>query len=426
MSLSLFGIILGLVLLMFLAYKGYSIIWVAPVCAVVVAVLSGYAILDAYIGDYMKGMADYVLQWFPAFFLGAVYGKVMDLTGSARSLGNALVKLIGPRFAVAAVVIPCLLMTYGGISLFVVVFVIYPMGYSIYRAADLPGTPQIQNLIPTDYYGTTTMAAPLLSLVACAVMLLPAYIYLEWRVRQSRRKGLHFVPDPKHKEVDHDSKALPSWHWVTGIVPLVVVVLMLNLFPWLLNRFAGIELASNYAIVIALVGGILVACLLNLNQAKTLLPAINEGANGSMGAIMNTACAVGFGSVVKVVPGFASLTSIALNMPGSILFSEAVAVNLLAGATGSASGGMSIALSALGPKYAEMAAGNTGVLEALHRIASISSGGLDTLPHNGAVLTLLAVSNCTHKESYIDICITTCIIPLVSSLGLALIWGLFL
>ena len=402
MSLSLFGIILGLVLLMFLAYKGYSIIWVAPVCAVVVAVLSGYAILDAYIGDYMKGMADYVLQWFPAFFLGAVYGKVMDLTGSARSLGNALVKLIGPRFAVAAVVIPCLLMTYGGISLFVVVFVIYPMGYSIYRAADLPrtllpgaiatgafgitmtavpGTPQIQNLIPTDYYGTTTMAAPLLSLVACAVMLLPAYIYLEWRVRQSRRKGLHFVPDPKHKEVDHDSKALPSWHWVTGIVPLVVVVLMLNLFPWLLNRFAGIELASNYAIVIALVCGILVACLLNLNQAKTLLPAINEGANGSMGAIMNTACA---------------------------------------------SGGMSIALSALGPKYAEMAAGNTGVLEALHRIASISSGGLDTLPHNGAVLTLLAVSNCTHKESYIDICITTCIIPLVSSLGLALIWGLFL
>ena len=351
MSLSLFGIILGLVLLMFLAYKGYSIIWVAPVCAVVVAVLSGYAILDAYIGDYMKGMADYVLQWFPAFFLGAVYGKVMDLTGSARSLGNALVKLIGPRFAVAAVVIPCLLMTYGGISLFVVVFVIYPMGYSIYRAADLPrtllpgaiatgafgitmtavpGTPQIQNLIPTDYYGTTTMAAPLLSLVACAVMLLPAYIYLEWRVRQSRRKGLHFVPDPKHKEVDHDSKALPSWHWVTGIVPLVVVVLMLNLFPWLLNRFAGIELASNYAIVIALVCGILVACLLNLNQAKTLLPAINEGANGSMGAIMNTACAVGFGSVVKVVPGFASLTSIALNMPGSILFSEAVAVNLLA------------------------------------------------------------------------------------------------
>ena len=157
-------------------------------------------------------MDDYVFQWIPAFFLWAVYGKVMDLTGSARSLADALVKLIGSRFAVAAVVIPCLLMTYGGISLFVVVFVIYPMGYSIYRAADLPrtllpgaiatgafgitmtsvpGTPQIQNMIPTDYYLTDAMAAPLLSIVACVVMLVPAYLYLEWRVRQARRKGLH-------------------------------------------------------------------------------------------------------------------------------------------------------------------------------------------------------------------------------------------
>lgn len=186
------------------------------------------------------------------------------------------------------------------------------------------------------------------------------------------------------------------------------------------------ELASNYAIVIALVCGILVACLLNLNQAKTLLPAINEGANGSMGAIMNTACAVGFGSVVKVVPGFASLTSIALNMPGSILFSEAVAVNLLAGATGSASGGMSIALSALGPKYAEMAAGNTGVLEALHRIASISSGGLDTLPHNGAVLTCWpcpTVPTRSPTSTSVSRPVSFRWYPL---LGLALIWGLFL
>ena len=432
---------------MVLAHRGYSIIWVAPVCAIVVAVLSGYAILDAYIGDYMRGMADYVFQWFPAFFLGAVYGKVMDMTGSARSLGNALVKLIGSRFAVAAVVIPCLAMTYGGISLFVVVFVIYPMGYSIYRAADLPrtllpgaiatgafgitmtaipGTPQIQNIIPTEYYGTTAAAAPLLSIVACIVMFVPAYAYLEWRAHSARKKGLHFVPDPKHKEVDHDEKNLPSWHWVTGLIPLIVVVLMLNLFPWLMKEYAGIEFSSSQSMVIALVCGILAACLLNLNQVKTLLPAINEGANGSMGAIMNTACAVGFGSVVKVVPGFAVLTNLALNMPGSILFSEAIAVNLLAGATGSASGGMSIALEALGPQFADMAAGNTQMLEALHRIASISSGGLDTLPHNGAVLTLLAVSNCTHKESYIDICVTTCIIPLVASLLLALVWGVFL
>lgn len=444
---SLLGIVIGLVLLMFLAFKGCNIIWLAPICAMVVAIMGGYSLLDAYLGDYMTGMANYVLSWFPAFFLGAVYGKVMDMTGSARSLADWLVKLIGSKFAVAAVVIPCLLMTYGGISLFVVVFVIYPMGYAIYRAADLPrtllpgaiafgafgitmtaipGTPQIQNLIPTNYYGTTPMAGLPMSIAAIIIVGIPGYVYLEWRVRQARSKGHHFTPDPKHKEVDHSEKGLPSWHWLAGLIPLIVVVLMLNLFPKLLVNAGGPELTSTQAIVIALICGIVVCLVMNASQYKIFLTSINEGAIGSMSAIMNTACAVGFGSVVKVVPGFTLLTNAALNMPGSILFSEAVAVNLLAGATGSASGGMSIALEALAPKYMEMAQQIGLSPEYLHRVASLSSGGLDTLPHNGAVLTLLAVSNCTHKESYLDICVTTCIIPVVGSLVLALVWGLFI
>ncbi|MBQ9967457.1 MAG: GntP family permease [Oscillospiraceae bacterium] len=441
---SLFGIFLGLVLLIVLAYKGHSIIWVAPVCAVLVAALGGLDLLDAYMGDYMKGVADYIISWFPAFFLGAVYGKIMDLTGSARSLANKLVGLIGSKFAVLAVVLPCLLMTYGGISLFVVVFVIYPMGYAIYREADLPrtllpgaiafgafgitmtaipGTPQIQNIIPTNYYGTTAAAAPIMGIVAALAIGVPGYLYLEWRVRQARKKGLHFVEDEKHQvgaETEH-----PKWHWLCGLVPLVVVVLMLNVLPNVLRNAGLADWNANQSIVVALLGGIVAVCLMNVGQAKALLPAVDQGANGSMTAIMNTACAVGFGSVVKVVPGFTLLKNAMLNMPGSILFSEAVAVNVLAGATGSASGGMSIALEALAPQYLEKAM-QIGLDPAcLHRIASLASGGLDTLPHNGAVLTLLAVSNCKHKESYLDICVTSCIIPVVISLLLSLVWGIF-
>ena len=441
---SLFGIFLGLVLLIVLAYKGHSIIWVAPVCAVLVAALGGLDLLDAYMGDYMKGVADYIISWFPAFFLGAVYGKIMDLTGSARSLANKLVGLIGSKFAVLAVVLPCLLMTYGGISLFVVVFVIYPMGYAIYRDADLPrtllpgaiafgafgitmtaipGTPQIQNIIPTNYYGTTAAAAPIMGIVAALAIGVPGYLYLEWRVRQARKKGLHFVEDEKHQvgaETEH-----PKWHWLCGLVPLVVVVLMLNVLPNVLRNAGLADWNANQSIVVALLGGIVAVCLMNVGQAKALLPAVDQGANGSMTAIMNTACAVGFGSVVKVVPGFTLLKNAMLNMPGSILFSEAVAVNVLAGATGSASGGMSIALEALAPQYLEKAM-QIGLDPAcLHRIASLASGGLDTLPHNGAVLTLLAVSNCKHKESYLDICVTSCIIPVVISLLLSLVWGIF-
>lgn len=444
---SLIGIVLGLAALIWLAYKGHSIIWIAPVCAILVAIFGGLNLLSAYLGDYMKGVADYVLSWFPVFFLGAVYGKIMDVTGAARSLANKLVKLIGSRFALLSVVLPCLLMTYGGISLFVVVFVIYPMGYAIYREADLPrtllpgaiafgafgitmtaipGTPQIQNIIPTTYYGTTAAAAPLMGIIGAALIAVPGYIYLDWRIRSTRKKGLHFVEDLKYQQSDFDEAAQPRWHWISGLLPLIVVVLVLNVLPGILKNAGIMELTATEAIVVALLSGIAVVCLMNLHQLKVLPRAVNEGANGSLSAIMNTACAVGFGSVVKMVPGFALLKSAMMNLPGSILFSEAVAVNVLAGATGSASGGLSIALEALGPQYLEKAAAMGLSPEYLHRIASLASGGLDTLPHNGAVLTLLAVSNCTHKESYWDVCVTSCIIPVVVSLLMSLVWGFFI
>jgi len=443
---SLVGIAAGLVVLILLAYKGHSIIWVAPVCAMLVAVLGGLDLLSAYLGDYMKGAADYVLSWFPAFFLGAVYGKIMDMTGSARALAGKLVKLIGSRFALLAVVLPCLLMTYGGISLFVVVFVVYPMGYAIYREADLPrqllpgaiafgafgitmtaipGTPQIQNIIPTSYYGTTAAAAPLMGIIAAALIAVPGYLYLDWRIRSARKKGLHFVEDEKQADREEVTE-FSSWHWLCGLVPLIVVVLLLNVLPGVLEKAGIVTLTSSQAIVVALLGGIATVCLMNIRQVQKLLPAVNAGANGSLTAIMNTACAVGFGSVVKAVPGFGLLKTAMLNMPGSILFSEAVAVNVLAGATGSASGGMSIALEALSAQYLEKAAAMGLDPAYLHRIASLASGGLDTLPHNGAVLTLLAVSNCSHKESYWDICVTSCIIPVAVSLVLSLAWSLFL
>ena len=424
-------IFLGLALLMFLAFRGHSIIWVAPLCAAFVALCGGLNLLDAYKTTYMEGAANYFKQWFPAFFLGAVYGKIMDKTGSARSLGQKLVSWIGAKNAMLAVVLPCMLMTYGGISLFVVVFVIYPMGYAIYRAADIPrtklpgaiacgafgitmtavpGSPQIQNLIPMQFYGTTPTAAPLLSIVACVVIGLPALIWLQLDINKGRKAGLHFEEDPKFVEASHGE--MPSWHWLSGLLPVIAVVVVLNVF--------------KQDIVVALLAGIILCCVMNWKQYKILLPSISEGADGSLTAIMNTSCAVGFGSVVKAVPGFTKLCDAMLNMPGSILFSEAVAVNVLAGATGSASGGMSIALTALAPKYPEIA--NQIGLDpgVLHRIASISSGGLDSLPHTGAVLTLLAFSHCTHKESYWGICVTTVIIPVIASLVLALVWGLFI
>ena len=423
----MFGIILGLVLLMFLAYRGYSILWVAPVCALVVGLTGGLVPLEMYKDTYMTGLAGYVKAWFPVFMLGAIFGHLMDYTGSAKSIAHWLTSKLGPKRAIIGVVVGCGVLTYGGISLFVVVFAMYPLALELFREANItrklipgaialgsftftmtaiPGTPQIQNIIPTKYYGTTATAAPIMGIVAALFMFILGVLWLQYRERKFTAAGDVFT-EPKNKEaVEVDYSALPNPF--LSFLPLVTVIVTMNVFKW--------------DIILALLCGIILSMIISYNKYQGFTKSISNGAVGSITAILNTAAAVGFGTVVKSVPGFASLTKLLLNVPGTPLISEAVAVNLLAGATGSASGGMSIALEALGEKYLAIAT-QTGISpEAFHRVASLASGGLDTLPHNGAVLTLLAVTGMTHKDSYIDICMTSLILPIVASIP-ALILG---
>lgn len=421
---SLFGIVLGLALLIFLAFKGQSILWVAPVCASVVALLSMFEdptinVLSMWTDNYMASMATFLQTWFPAFMLGAIFGKVMEVSGAAKSVGLWLTKLIGAKQAILAVVIACGVLTYGGISLFVVVFAIYPLAVALYREADIPnklipgaislgaftftmtaipGTPQIQNIIPTNYYGTTPMAAPVMGVAAALVMLIGGVVWMKMRESKLKKEGLHFV-EPSNLEVMSDDTKLPNP--IVSLIPLISVPVTLNLLS------------------VPLVGSLLIAVVLtlvlNFHCAKDFPKAINDGASGGLMSIGNTAAANGFGGVVKAVPGFATLTTMLLGIPGTPLISEAISVSVLAGATGSASGGMGIALEALGPKYMELAASDPNLSpEALHRVASVASGGLDTLPHNGAVITLLSVCGLTHKDSYLDICMNCCIIPTIA------------
>jgi H+/gluconate symporter-like permease len=233
-------------------------------------------------------------------------------------------------------------------------------------------------------------------------------LWLQYRERKFTAAGDVFT-EPKNREgIDVDYSNLPNPF--LSFLPLITVIVTMNFFDW--------------DIILALLAGIILSMLISFNKYKGFTKSISNGAVGSITAILNTAAAVGFGTVVKSVPGFAVLTSVLLNVPGTPLISEAIAVNLLAGATGSASGGMSIALEALGEKYMAIAA-ETGISPAaFHRVASLASGGLDTLPHNGAVLTLLAVTGMTHKDSYIDICMTSLVLPIVSSIPAILLGSL--
>ncbi|MYL29722.1 GntP family permease [Halobacillus halophilus] len=414
----MFGILLGLIVLMALAYLGWSIIWVAPIAAGVVAVTGGLDLLDAYKDTYMGGFVAFAKSWFPVFMLGAIFGKLMEDTGMARSVAVAFTKVIGTKRAILGVLVSAAVLTYGGVSLFVVVFAVYPLALSLFREANisrklipatvglgaftftmtaLPGTPQIQNLIPMEYFGTTASAAPVMGIVAAVIMAVGGYLYLRFREKQLRDRGDIFV-EPEDKSSLGDVEREP--HFILSILPLLTVLLTLNLLQW--------------DVVTALIAGILLIMLLNITLFKKFVTSINKGASGSVIAIINTSAAVGFGTVVREVPGFEKLTQILVGIKGNPLISEAVAVNVLAGATGSASGGLGIALEALGSKYYQIAQ-DTGIsAEAFHRVASLSSGGLDVLPHNGAVLTLFAITGMTHKDSYRDIFVVALLIPVIS------------
>ncbi|MCA1020554.1 GntP family permease [Halobacillus litoralis] len=414
----MFGILLGLIVLMALAYLGWSIIWVAPIAAGVVAVTGGLDLLDAYKDTYMGGFVAFAKSWFPVFMLGAIFGKLMEDTGMARSVAVAFTKVIGTKRAILGVLVSAAVLTYGGVSLFVVVFAVYPLALSLFREANisrklipatvglgaftftmtaLPGTPQIQNLIPMEYFDTTASAAPVMGIVAAVIMAVGGYLYLRFREKQLRDRGDIFV-EPEDKSSLGDVEREP--HFILSILPLLTVLLTLNLLQW--------------DVVTALIAGILLIMLLNITLFKKFVTSINKGASGSVIAIINTSAAVGFGTVVREVPGFERLTQILVGIKGNPLISEAVAVNVLAGATGSASGGLGIALEALGSKYYQIAQ-ETGIsAEAFHRVASLSSGGLDVLPHNGAVLTLFAITGMTHKDSYRDIFVVALLIPVIS------------
>ncbi|KZE48958.1 GntP family permease [Rossellomorea marisflavi] len=411
------SIIIGLALLMFFAYLGWSIIWVAPIVAGVVALLSGLDLMDAYTDTYMSGFVDFAKKWFPIFLLGAVFGKLMEDTGAAKSVAFQITRIIGEKRAILGVLVASAVLTYGGVSLFVVVFAIYPIALALFKKADItrnliaptivlgaftftmtsvPGTPQIQNLIPMKTFGTTPMAGTFMGIGATIVMAVGGYFWLTWRQKRLASSGLHFIAPKNSTEVEKDG---PLPHWILSLLPLLVVVILLNGVKW--------------DPIPSLLSGILLILILNAKQYKAFIPSVNEGAKGSVMAIINTSAAVGFGAVVTSVPDFDRITDVLLGFSDNPLISESLIVQVLAMITGSASGGMGIAMQALGETYSVLAQSSGISPEAFHRMASIASGA-SILPHNGALLTLLAVTGVTHKETYKDVFIVGLIIPTIA------------
>lgn len=456
------GIIISLALLMFVAYRGYSVILFAPILALFAAATAGAPLFATYTELFMVKAMGYAKSYFPIFLLGAVFGKVMEESGAAKAIAHWIIKKIGASKGITAVVLACGVLTYGGVSLFVVAFAVYPFAAALFKEGDIPkrlipacialgsftftmtafpGTPQIQNLIPGKYFGTDGYAAPTIGVLAGLMMMIGGIAWLEYRKKKFIAAGESY--GSKHEFINEpDSSAINEAELMNpflAIAPLLTVQVLNYTFTKMIKAWDpaflepyGTTLSSVvaiWALIGALVIGIVLAIALgwkNIKSEARLTKALNAGAIGSLLAIMNTASEVGYGSVIQKLPGFKSVADFMMSIdPGTPLLSEAITVNVLAGITGSASGGMSIALEAMGSRYLEWA--NLVGLnpELLHKVASLSSGGFDSLPHNGAVITLLAICGLTHKASYADIGVVSVIIPFTSTMILILLSTLF-
>lgn len=451
----LFVILLSLSLLMYTAYRGFSVILMAPICALLAVLLINPAnVLPFYSGVFMPKMVNFIKDYFLVFLLGAIFGKVVEMSGIAESIAKTIVNLIGAKKAILTVVLLGAILTYSGVSLFVAVFAIYPFANQLFQQANipkrlipgtialgaftftmdaLPGTPQIQNVIPTTFFGTNIYAAPFLGIIGAIFVLCMGLSYLEWRRRVAAQAGEGYAgfdqaafSDVQNTIVDANENGT-FLRQCLAFVPLILVAVMNKYLStaiktWYPNGFDfnaiglanySVDVAKTgaiWAVGLALIVGIITAILFDYQR---VISQFKEGVNASIGgsllAVMNTASEYGFGAIIAALPGFALISHALSHTFTNPLVNGAVTTTTLAGITGSASGGMSIALSAMAEQYnaAILAAGIPP--EVMHRVVAMASGGMDTLPHNGAVITLLAVTGLTHKQSYKDIFAVTII-----------------
>jgi H+/gluconate symporter-like permease len=436
-------IVAVLAFLVFMAYRGHSVIIFAPIAALIAVLLTQpQAVGPAFSGIFLAKAVTFIKLFFPVFLLGALFGKVIELSGNARSISAAIVNLVGGQRAMLVIVLVCAILTYGGVSLNVVVFAVYPFAAELFRQGDipkrlipgtialgaftftmdsLPGSPQVQNIIPISFFHTNTWAAPRLGTIGGALIFITGMLYLEYRRRAAFKTqegyGTGHLNEPAPIQPGDN---LPNV-WL-ALLPLVLVCTLNYAFSkWIPLAYvdghftldlAGLSQplpvdvrteAPLWAVEAALVVGILTVFA---TSWRTVVPQFAErskqAVNGALLASMNSASEFGFGAIMAALPGFVVAAKTLQAIPNP-LFNLGISVTVLAALTGSAIAGLSVALGAMADTFVHLAHTSGIPLEVFHRIASMASGGMDTLPHNGAVITLLTVCGLSHRQSYRDI-----------------------
>lgn len=493
---ALLGIFISLGFLIVMAYRGHSVVLIAPIAATIAAVLSGAPLLATYTQIFMPALGKFLVNFFPVFLAGAVFGSLMTISGLAQDLAKGISQLLGPKRALLSTVLATALLTYGGVSAWVVAFTIVPIAIELFKQAGvpkrlmpgalalgtitfalaaLPGSPQVHNAIPTKYFGTDTYAAPIAGLIGAALTFILGMLWLEYRLKKLRSAGEGFAPPTPADSDFHDleghgstseaeaigvdataiahgeTAALvshandrvhnPIARGAIGLLPVLVVIVMnylfVNVFAKRMDfsylaeeKFGATELSAVvgvWSVTVALVTAIMVIFALAPKNAAKYVADLSQGAKTAILPAFTTASEVGYGAVIASLAVFAVLRDGVFSVSENSVIVAILSTAVISGITGSSSGGLSITLSAFGDSLQQMAAEQGVSMELMHRLTAMASVSFDSLPHNGAILTMLLVCGMTHKQSYKDIFVVTVVIPLavlVVLLPLTLVAGI--
>lgn len=473
MFLALTGVVISLALLIVFAYRGHSVVVVAPIAALVAVVFSGQPIMGSYTQIFMPALGGFIISYFPLFLFGAIFGYLMTSTGLARYLAKGITTLFGPKRAMLSTVIATALLTYGGVSAWVVAFTIVPIANALFKEAEipkrlmpaaialgtitfalaaLPGSPQVHNAIPTSYFGTNVYAAPYFGLGAAAVMLVAGIAWLEYRMKQIKKSGEQFMPidsdgnfikTPVGLGEGSDSggeklkastafKTDPSVmiQGLLGMIPILVVIVVNFSFVFFFaermdtaylsaEKFGSTDIQALTGVwgpTISLALAIVVMVVMFPSRTKQSIAEFSDGAKNAILPCFTTASEVGFGAVIASLAVFAVVQDNMLGFSDNALVVSTVSTAVISGITGSSSGGLSITMQTMGEQLAQLAADQGISMELMHRVTAMASVSFDSMPHNGAVLTMLIVCGMTHRLSYKDIAVVTIAIPLATLL----------
>lgn len=426
--LGIIGLLLAITVLILGAYKSLEAIPLTLLSAFVVIITNGLPIWSTYVGVYAAGFSGTFQNYFFIFVASALYAVIMESTGCTISIGYKLMDWFGRDKVILVIAVFVSLLTYGGVSSFVIIFATVPIIYLLLKEADLPrrlvpgllfmgsacaamttfpGTPQLPNVIPAQYLGTTMTAAPVLSTIAGLVFFAVTYIFMKRYADRTKRSGEHWsFPEGYDLSLyeEQDRNVLPAAG--KAFAPIVVLLSII-----LGCSLVELPIASDASMLttVAMLAGSVVCYALNRNHLKMPLKELaGKAASKGVSAMVALAAIVGFGTVVSSSAAFQDIVQWLIGVDMSPYWKGVFATSVISGITASSSGGIRLVLQNMADYF--IASGCD--LPTLHRIMAIAAGSLDSLPHTTGMFLVVSYLGLKHKESYYPVFIVSVVVPL--------------